>query len=356
LLEVNVHRRLEAAGPEWRELERANPALSVFETFDYADRWLAHFGGGRDVRVIAVRRDGGPALLVPLYETEVRGRHFNLVGVGLADTATIPRVTEDPEVVRAALSALDSLPRGWNYIHLRQVPESFAATVTREARAMGFPTLLTLDSVSPHVPLGGGWENVASRLSANFRKELRNKRRRLDKRGTVVVRRERPVADFDARFAEILAVERASGKPARGMTLLGRPGEGEFVRDLFRRLNDAGRLSVATVAVNGSVVAYQVGFVEGDRYVAYNTAFDRAYERESPGVVLEAELIRELADAGVSEFDLSRGRDFSKERWRPLERRRLKVLVFERAIGARLRYAAKALIAKVKERLRRPEV
>jgi CelD/BcsL family acetyltransferase involved in cellulose biosynthesis len=356
LLNVSVHRRLDEIAPAWRDLERANAAFSVFKAFDFADLWLAHFARGRDLRAIVVRSDDRPVLVLPLCESEARGRHFEIVGLGLADEATIPRATEGPAVARAALSALDALPPGWNRVHLGQVAEPLAAVVAREARALGFPTLLALDAVSPYLPLEGGWDGVTARLSANFRKELRNKRSRLEKRGGLVLRRESPVADFDGRFAELLAVERASGKAARGMDLLGRPRDGEFVRELFRRMNDAGFLSVATVAVNGAVVAYQVGFLKDGRYLAYNTSFDAAYVRESPGVVLEAELIRGLAESGAAEYDFSRGKDFSKDRWRPLERRHLKVLIFERAPGARLRYAARSLLGKAKDALRRPKV
>jgi CelD/BcsL family acetyltransferase involved in cellulose biosynthesis len=302
--------------------------------------------------VISVRQNGHPVLLLPLCESNVRGRHLNLVGIGLADMATIPRATEEPAVVRAALSAIATLPHGWRKLCLGQVPASLATTIEREARVMGFPTLARLDSVSPYLPLDAGWEQLAARLSGGFRKELRNKRHRLEKRGDVVIRQQAPVLDFEGLFAEMRAVEEASSKAVRAKALLTTPREGDFVREFFRRQNDAGHLRVATIAVNGTVVAYQAGFLKGNRYLAYNTAFDRTYLRESPGIVLEAELIRTLANEGVCEYDFSRGKDLSKERWRPLERRNMKVLVFEPASHARLRYVAGSLIAKVKNRLR----
>ena len=63
-------------------------------------------------------------------------------------------------------------------------------------------------------------------------------------------------------------------------------------------------LDLAFLTVDGQPIAFQYGFVQGNRYYAYNTSFDESYGAYSPGVLLMDHLIRALIQDGTETLDL----------------------------------------------------
>jgi CelD/BcsL family acetyltransferase involved in cellulose biosynthesis len=59
--------------------------------------------------------------------------------------------------------------------------------------------------------------------------------------------------------------------------------------------------------VAGERIAGTIGFRHEGTFFLYNSAFDRAWQHLSPGMVLVAEDIRIAIEAGCSGFDLLKG-------------------------------------------------
>jgi CelD/BcsL family acetyltransferase involved in cellulose biosynthesis len=80
----------------------------------------------------------------------------------------------------------------------------------------------------------------------------------------------------------------------------------------FRRLGEAflprGVFNLTFVELEGHrKLAGTIGFRFEGTYFLYNSAFDRAFQGVSPGMVLVAEDIRIAIEAGCSAFDLLKG-------------------------------------------------
>jgi len=80
----------------------------------------------------------------------------------------------------------------------------------------------------------------------------------------------------------------------------------------FRRLGDAflprGIFSLTFIETAEHLkLAGSIGFRFEGTYALYNSAFDRAYQPVSPGMVLVAEDIRVAIEAGCSAFDMLKG-------------------------------------------------
>jgi len=80
----------------------------------------------------------------------------------------------------------------------------------------------------------------------------------------------------------------------------------------FRRLGEAflprGIFNLTFLELEGHrKLAGTIGFRFEGTYFLYNSAFDRAFQSVSPGMVLVAEDIRIAIEAGCSAFDLLKG-------------------------------------------------
>ena len=122
--------------------------------------------------------------------------------------------------------------------------------------------------------------------SGSTRKKLRQDWNRLSATGTVDVVNERGVQAVRDALEFFLALEAASWKGAKGTAFLSSPRETAFVRPFVTALAAAGNASIALLRVDGTPIAAQVIFYAGAKAFTWKTAFDAAYGRFSPGVLL----------------------------------------------------------------------
>ena len=108
--------------------------------------------------------------------------------------------------------------------------------------------------------------------------------------------------EFLDRFVEL---HRSSDGP-KGVFL--QPGMEIFFRRLGEAFLPRGVFNLTFVELEGHrKLAGTIGFRFEGTYFLYNSAFDRAYQAVSPGMVLVAEDIRIAIEAGCSAFDLLKG-------------------------------------------------
>jgi CelD/BcsL family acetyltransferase involved in cellulose biosynthesis len=145
--------------------------------------------------------------------------------------------------------------------------------------------------------------DVGAKRSGSTRKKMRQDWNRLAALGAVeVVNDARPDA-ARAAFEQFLAMEHASWKGANGTSLLSTVNDAAFVRRWFSNLADAGAASVAMLTLDGKPIASQVVLREGATAYTWKIAYDAAYEKFSPGVLLVDKLAEQLLEAGIEEIE-----------------------------------------------------
>ncbi len=161
--------------------------------------------------------------------------------------------------------------------------------------------------------LTGGVDGFLSRRSPKFRANLRRDRRRLLREG-FEFQRLRPGRDTVAPvYRRILEVERRSWKGRQGGGLAD-PAMGRFYGEMLPILADWGTLRVVFVRRDEEDVAFCFGGIYDGIYRGLQMSYDDRYRRLSLGNQAQFEMIRWLAEEGVSTYDL--GQDIPyKERW-----------------------------------------
>jgi CelD/BcsL family acetyltransferase involved in cellulose biosynthesis len=141
-------------------------------------------------------------------------------------------------------------------------------------------------------------------LRGKHRKDLRRRRARLEEAGTVRFEIFGDGDDLAAWTEDFLAVEAAGWKGAGGLRAHDRVAK-EARRGLFlTKRRAAGTLQFFRFRLGDHTLAAAVNFRAGAVSYAFKIAYDEAYARYSPGVMIEIEIMKALeADRSISRID-----------------------------------------------------
>jgi CelD/BcsL family acetyltransferase involved in cellulose biosynthesis len=175
------------------------------------------------------------------------------------------------------------------------------------AAAQGFSVEVLADQngVAPFLPLPGSYKEYLGRLPSKLRHEIKRKARRLEAEvgpWHICLGTRETLEPFLDRFVDL---HRTSEGP-KGVFM--QPGMEIFFRRLGRAFLPRGVFSLTFIeAAEHLKLAGSIAFRFEGTYSLYNSAFDRAYQHVSPGMVLVAEDIRIAIEAGCSAFDMLKG-------------------------------------------------
>ncbi|OAH15879.1 GNAT family N-acetyltransferase [Streptomyces jeddahensis] len=251
----------------------------------------------RGVRVAVVREDGEPAAFFPFQKSATGvGR---AVGLGVSDSQGVvhrPGFTWDAEqLLRACGLAV------WEFDHLVEGQTPF------EAGASGtFP--------SPVMDIDQGYEAYLSRLrqqSPKFTRTTLAKERKLDREhdGVRYVHDERDPAALRALMAWKSAQYRRTGRSDR----FAHEWINRLVQHLFHSRSEsfAGVLSV--LYADGRPVAAHFGLRSERVLACWFPAYDPAFAKYSPGLILHLRMAEAAAADGIAYLDLGRGQKEYKD-------------------------------------------
>lgn len=145
---------------------------------------------------------------------------------------------------------------------------------------------------------------LAISLNGKRRKELRRRRARLEDEGALRFEASGPGDDLGAWAEEFLALEASGWKGAAGTAMLLDAASARFFRDAVRRASLVGEVRFFRLLLGGRALAAAVNFQSGAVSYAFKIAYDEAYARFSPGVMMETDVMKALEGApGLSFID-----------------------------------------------------
>lgn len=242
------------------------------------------------------------------------------------------------------------------FLHLPQMPNEgpvFAALETvlaarrrphyiaaREARAM----LAGETSAAAY---------LEAAMSAKKRKELRRQHNRLAEEGPLSFERIEGAEGIAEWTAEFLALEAAGWKGAAGSALASAPDTRALFEAALAGAAAAGRLERLALRLDGRAIAMLANFITAPGAYSYKTAFDEAFARFSPGMLLQLENLALLERDGIQWADSCavEGHPMIERLWR--DARRMASLNI--AIGGRARRTAFRLLQAYETRPRNPQ-
>lgn len=155
-------------------------------------------------------------------------------------------------------------------------------------------------------------------MSGKKRKELRRRARRLGEEGTIHFSREtdeRSIAQWSGQF---LALEKKGWKGDEGSALASAAETERFFREAMENAAGLGRLERLTLMLDGAPIAMLANLVAAPGVFSFKTAYDEAYARFSPGVLLQRENLDLLERRDIEWCDscASEGHPMIERIWR----------------------------------------
>lgn len=287
------------------------------EPNSFAERWFAEpglrafAGADADARLVQVWQGSRLVGLLPVTVAGHYGRvpvrhvqnwkHANsFLGVPLIRRGFETRFWTE------ALTALDRADWAPGFLHVAGLAEGGTAYagLLAAARATGRPC----DSVHREVrallasPLSAE-AYYADTVRKKKRKELGRLQRRLGDLGTVTAETLGDAASLGAWCDAFLALEHGGWKGRAGSSLASAPETEAFFRQALAGALAAGRLEFRRMDLNGKPIAMLVNFLCPPGSFSFKTAFDEAYARYSPGVLIQLDNLQLMERADLEWMD-----------------------------------------------------
>lgn len=297
--------------PRWREVHEADSHGHIFSTPEWHRSWWREFGEGKQLFVLTFL-DPEPVGFSPLMLDETdQGRRLRFVGGDdLTDYLGPICKTHDhfPPIADALIDYLTRELDGWDYFDAKglPVPFHFAEWLVEAADRHGLDYSVEQHEVSAVMELPASFDDYLSGLSRKKRHELRRKMRRFEQEapGAEVVSASENTLQADVRaFIDMHGF--SEGNKGRFML----PSRATFFARLAETFGALKLLELDFLEVAGERIASTFGFNYRDRFYLYNSAYDTAYRKVSPGLYLVAKLIERSIERGLDVFDFLKGRE-----------------------------------------------
>jgi CelD/BcsL family acetyltransferase involved in cellulose biosynthesis len=275
---------------------------NLFATWEWADVWWRHFGGGDRLRIVMCRdARGAVRAVVPLCLGALGPlRLLRFVGHGPADELGPICAVEDRHLAPHALElALAAVPDRWDLLLGERLRGTERWDAVPGARRV-------LREATPVVGLGGRtWEEWLATRTYNRRRQIRYAARRLAREHDVRFRLCATDAELPSDMNTLCVLHEARW---------GEEGSGAL-RGARRRFHEEwaavalarGWLRLWTMELDGRRVAAFYGFRFGGSDYDYQAGRDPSFDAHSIGSVLEMHVLRDAAEAGMREYRMLRG-------------------------------------------------
>jgi len=144
------------------------------------------------------------------------------------------------------------------------------------------------------VPRQDADQYLHASISRKSRKQIARLGRRISELGSVEFAELDSTGDLDAWVADFLRLEASGWKGRADSALACHLSEHRFFSTMTREAFRRGRLMMLAMHLNGRPIAMKCNLLAGPASFAFKIAFDEAFARFSPGVLLEVENIRRL--------------------------------------------------------------
>lgn len=312
----------------WEELLAESPSRTIFLTWEWLKPWWDAFGKDRQLMALAASDDDGNLAGLALLSAQphriaagITLKTLQLLGDGSTDSDTLDFIFRDgyeAPFVKGVIDWCAQHQSEWDILELNTVPKqsAIAREIQNEITARGW-VCSERENVHQIVALPGKWEEYVSSLSKNMRASVNSKMRKLEKRYQVNRRKCGSPEELAEFLDQLYRMHTLRWKLLEQSGSFFLPARREFYSVMANAFLERGWLDFWLLELNGQPAAAEFGFHYGKTYYFLQTGFDPAYFADSVGIVLKAQIFRELIERGMESYDFLGDDDPYKQRWAP---------------------------------------
>ncbi len=314
-IEVASGDRLLALETQWQDLVARADTANIF-----MHPALAHLGSEaypeRRCRVVLAWQDTAVPRLVGIWAFAVERPPRSIIPISVLSAPAVPNAylstpVVDRDCLEDVLAAiLDHLAAAENLPSIVALDAMGADTATMQAltrvlERRGSPMRIFTRSLRPKLASElDGKAYLEQALSSSSRKKLRQHRRRLTEKGSLLSTILTEPQAVRSAFEEFLSLEAAGWKGRQGTALLSDPSDARFARAMIATLSARGDAAIHLLTLDARPVSMQVVLHAGPAAFTWKTAYAEALHDFSPGMLLLEEYTAALlADRRVSYVD-----------------------------------------------------
>jgi CelD/BcsL family acetyltransferase involved in cellulose biosynthesis len=308
------------------ELLVAYPEASIFSSLDWLISWWEIFHNRQQLMVLAAFDSKARlAGLATLYQSEERFlrvlplRCLQFVGDGSGDSDNLDFVVRpgfEDAFANKLLEYLREQRDQWSLVRLNTMPAA-SPVANRIEQLLREPQWTSFTGVRDRssILLPASWEEYLATLSGEDRKNIIRYRRRIEHRYSLLIYRCRHERELPACLDGLFRLHqlRWQGRGERG-TFAGQQRR-QFYERLSLRLLASNRLEFWILELNGKIAAAQFAMRYRDNVYQLQEGYNPTHSSDRVGMVLRAEVLRQLISEGVRIYDFLGGTDPYKQRW-----------------------------------------
>ena len=353
-VEVTAHRGdLAALAASWQELVDPDHPGAAFRSWAWISAWWKSFSVGRQPFVLVARDGGAPIGLLPLCaeRSPLGGRRLVLMGEGIvgSDYLGIVGRAADQERLACAFARqlaqesydeldLDGILRGDPLLRAlaRVIPASRSAVELRYR--------------CPHIELKADFAHYLAGLpdgtgaAVRAAPALAREAARLSRSSASAI-----PTQSSSGSTHSSSCTASAGQPTAAPTPSTASGSSSSIASPPARWPSAAGRGCGSCTSMARRAPRSYGFRHGNRFAFYQAGYDPEWRQRSVGTVLLGEIVRQLYDEGVGEYDFLRGTETYKLRWANGWRETVRLRARDASLRARIHGAGRTVYWRLRE-------
>jgi CelD/BcsL family acetyltransferase involved in cellulose biosynthesis len=327
-------------------------AANPFQRWQWLGSWWHAYQGHHLLYVLSVRRDDEIIAFAPWFlENRVTtGRTIQFLGSGKASTdhlSLLVRPEDTAQVgdaiarwLRDATRTGTDLPRHlvWDAMELIGI-DATDGPINGWVKSMQDLGLAVDQSESMGcyvIDLPDQWDDYVKLRSKSGRREIRQSLKQIDN-GVITVKRVHNEQELDKFWNHFVTLHQRRRHASGTTGCFDHPPFGSFLRTAASSLLDAGLLELVIAFADDVPVAAQFALVDDDCWYFYQSGMDPDSAHLRPGLGVFCHAIRSTIKSGRRRFDMMRGDESYKQRWRAKLQPAQKIRVCSPRTAAQLR-------------------
>lgn len=311
----------------WNDL-----ASNPFQRWEWLGSWWRAYQRKHMLHILKVKREGETIAFAPWYlEKRVgTGRTLQFLGSGKACTdhlSLLVREVDTQEVcdtiaqwlVNVSAESQSAVPKGlvWDAIELIGVDQTDQPIncLVRSMQSQGLTVQQTEGEGCYVINVPDNWEDYIKMRSKSGRREIRQSLKNVEN-GTIKVRKIRDEAELDEFWGQFIDLHQRRRHTSGTTGCFDHPPFGLFLRGAASELLQAGLLELIVASIDDVPVATQFALVDNDCWYFYQSGMNPDASHVRPGLSVFCHAIRETIQSNRKRFDMLRGDEPYKLRWR----------------------------------------
>lgn len=328
--------------PAWEALfARSGKEPSV--SYEWTSALLrSHARPGDRVYLLILKQSDRIVGLIPLIARQDRFLGQTLTTLSPLseryNTHTDLLIDADPAgCLDALLNALAGKGIRWDVFRAGRLleQEDLSVRLERQLRSSGFAHRIQFSPPSFFMDLPGSMNEYLAQRSGKFRNYLRRTEKKIATLGDVAFEVVDNDADIDLAYRKMLQIEANSWKHEHGTAITAVGHQTAFYRDLCFGAAAADRLHLSLLHINGEPVAYNLGYLNNQRYSYLKTSYDERLRSAGVATLARARLVEQLIGQGARSLDFP-GEPYEwEQQWTDVLRWHTAIAVYNNNLRAR---------------------